>query len=206
MIITSDMLDRLPKCSNLIDGKLPIEHLHDFVANHGGSWEFSFVVDTLKDDGFRFTSRWVNAQHIALLKMSDSFAWGNYRVRNLLTGEYSEHETYANALLAQKADADLYVATKASYFAVNQEIEHDNGDVTWLAVDPETFSEEDRYQVFDHKTGTYTLCETIAEAKERIVQIKNEIVEAGMSPVERCMSCASGDTAWANFDIALENK
>lgn len=59
-------------------------------------------------------------------------------------------------------------------FAVRQ-IEHDNGDTTWVPVDLDTFTEDDQFQVFNTFTGTHEYFDNIAGAKARWDELKQQI-------------------------------
>ena len=65
-------------------------------------------------------------------------------------------------------------------FAVRQ-IEHDNGDTTWVPVDLDTFTEDDQFQVFNTFTGEHEYFGDIAGAKARWDELKQQI-EAMLIP------------------------
>lgn len=59
---------------------------------------------------------------------------------------------------------------------VVQEIEHPNGDVTWLSVDINTLTDDHVYQVFNTFTGQHERCETLALAKEKHSELLAQIM------------------------------
>jgi hypothetical protein len=62
-------------------------------------------------------------------------------------------------------------------YAVRQ-IEHENGDTTWIPVDLDTFTEDDQFQVFNTFTGEHEYYGNIAEAKARWDDLKQQIIAA----------------------------
>lgn len=62
-------------------------------------------------------------------------------------------------------------------FAVRQ-IEHDNGDTTWVPVDLDTFAEDDQFQVFNTFTGLHEYYGDLVSAKARWNELKQQIVDA----------------------------
>lgn len=60
-------------------------------------------------------------------------------------------------------------------FAVRQ-IEHDNGDTTWIPVDLDTWTEDDQFQVFNTFTGQHEYFDNVSEAKSRWDELKNLII------------------------------
>ncbi len=63
---------------------------------------------------------------------------------------------------------------KQRLFAVRQ-IEHENGDVTWIPVDLDIFTDEDQFQVFNTFTGQHEYFDNITSAKNRWDELKQEI-------------------------------
>lgn len=61
-------------------------------------------------------------------------------------------------------------------FAVRQ-IEHENGDTTWVPVDLDTFTEDDQFQVFNTFTGEHEYFDNIAAAKARWDELKQQIID-----------------------------
>lgn len=71
---------------------------------------------------------------------------------------------------------------KQRLFAVRQ-IEHENGDVTWLPVDLDTFTDEDQFQVFNTFTGQHEYFDNITAAKSRWDMLKIEIISVLTPPI-----------------------
>ena len=61
-------------------------------------------------------------------------------------------------------------------FAVRQ-IEHDNGDVTWVPADLDTFTNDDQFQVFNTFTGQHEYFDNIVDAKARWDDLKQQIID-----------------------------
>ena len=66
-------------------------------------------------------------------------------------------------------------------FAVRQ-IEHDNGDTTWVPVDLDTFTEDDQFQVFNTFTGLHEYYDSIVTAKARWDSLKQQIIDTYTVP------------------------
>lgn len=66
-------------------------------------------------------------------------------------------------------------------FAVRQ-IEHENGDATWVPVDLDTFTEEDQFQVFNTFTGKHEYFDNLAAAKARWDELKQQIIDVYETP------------------------
>lgn len=67
-------------------------------------------------------------------------------------------------------------------FAVRQ-IEHENGDVTWMPVDLDTFTDEDQFQVFNTFTGQHEYFGDLTSAKARWDELKQQIIKE-LEPIE----------------------
>ena len=67
-------------------------------------------------------------------------------------------------------------------FAVRQ-IEHENGDTTWVPVDLDTFTEDDQFQVFNTFTGEHEYFDNIAAAKARWDELKQQIIDTFVTTV-----------------------
>jgi hypothetical protein len=61
-------------------------------------------------------------------------------------------------------------------FAVRQ-IEHENGDTTWIPVDLDGCTEEDQFQVFNTFTGEHEYFGDLASAKVRWDALKQQILD-----------------------------
>lgn len=189
MIITKQMIESLESCAE------SAPDIEAFIAAHGDNREFNFVVDTLIAEGMRKWALWLRGKKLDFMKMSDDFRFGGYRVTNPLNQEVTLCETIEQAQATRHAIKQYFLVSEAHRFAANQEIEHENGDVTWLPVDLDACEYEDRYQVFNQATGTYELCETLADAKAKFAEIKEQCAEQNVQAIQQ--QIISGDeSAW----------
>ena len=189
MIITKQMIESLDSCAE------SAPDIESFIAAHGDNREFNFVVDTLTSEGFRKWALWLRSKRIDFMRMADDFCYGGYRVTNPLTQETTQCETIEQAQAARHALKQYFIIAEASRFAANEEIEHENGDVTWLPVDLDACEYEDKYQVFNQATGTYELCDTLAAAKAKFAEIKEQCAEHNVQQIQQQIS-SGGESAW----------
>lgn len=190
MIITKQMIESLESCAE------SAPDIEAFIAAHGDNREFNFVVDTLIAEGMRKWALWLRSKKLDFMKMSDDFCYGSYQVTNPLTQEVTLCETIEQAQAARHALKQYFIIAEASRFAANQEIEHENGDVTWLPVDLDTCEDEDKYQVFNQATGAYELCKTLAAAKAKFAEIKEQCAEQNVPQIQQQVTSGDGESLW----------
>lgn len=186
MIITKQMMMDMGICSASFD---------EGVALGLDGMKFDDAIQTFRAAGHTKWAAWLRAHRADIILASDNFRFGGYRVTNPLTQEVTLCETIEQAQATRHAIKQYFLVAEAHRFAANQEIEHDNGDVTWLPVDLDACEYEDRYQVFNQATGTYELCETLAAAKAKFAEIKEQCAEQNVPQIQQ--QIISGDeSAW----------
>lgn len=83
----------------------------------------------------------------------------------------------AEANLKLQENASAYLAQEAYRFNVGKEIIEGNNTV-WCAADLENDAEIGAYHVFNNNTGGYEIFGTLTEAKQRLQQLKDELLSA----------------------------
>lgn len=186
MIITKQMMIDIGACTPGFD---------DGVALGLDGMEFGAAIQSLKEAGHPKWAAWLRSRRTSVIAASEDMVFGKYRTTHPITYEQVEHLTIEQAQAARHAIKQYFLVTEAHRFTVNQEIEHENGDVTWLPVDLDVCEYEDRYQVFNQATGTYELCETLAAAKAKFSEIKEQCAEQNVPQIQQ--QIISGDEfAW----------
>lgn len=186
MIITKQIMLDMGICSASFD---------DGVALGLDGMEFDDAIQTFRAAGHTKWAAWLRAHRADIILASDDFCYGGYRVTNPLTQEVTLCETIEQAQAARHALKQYFIIAEASRFAANEEIEHENGDVTWLPVDLDACEYEDKYQVFNQATGTYELCDTLAAAKAKFAEIKEQCAEHNVQQIQQQIS-SGGESAW----------
>lgn len=200
MIITSDFLNSFLKgvfsgCDEYV------ADVDEFLSTYGDIQTFDFIIEKLKEKNL---TRWVKILTIKkyeIIKMLGDYTYGKYRVYNPITNIFIEYETLEEAQQSQDTIRQEWLKHESLRWAVNQEIDNQDGTITWKPVDWETFSEPDSYQVFVHTTGQYVFCPTVEEAKQKLKELQDAFIDAYQPKIQQQIIHADGDTAWGIVEI-----
>ena len=134
------------------------------------------------------------------IRMSDKYTKGGYRYFCLRCSEatYFDNLEQANSHRDAKRAEDFNA--EIPKYTIAQEIECDNGDVTWVAISYADLVEEDRYQVFDPMVGTHTLCKNLQAVKDFIHASIDARIDQHLNCVEQEIFSGYGDSEWVSAD------
>lgn len=194
MIITQKMVEYFGGCDSGLIFMRSYAHLYP------NGIEFNDAVDIVsrlkKDD---LVKNLISNRYL-YIRASDKYTKGTFRYFCTECGEPFNCDTREEAEAYRQTKYTDFFNKEVPKFYIAQEIEHENGDTTWNTVEFSNLSEEDTYQVFNPKLGTYTIFNSISEVKAFIKSSINEYIDLCINTVEQEIFSGYGDSDWINPD------